>query len=154
MSGLRCLLQPWHNNVTKWLVITPKLNFPDTGLCACLTQWTNPVTLEAGAMSGTIFETWVMNELLISNSQNGKQAPFCYFRNRDQQEVNVLVEHDGILYPVKCKKTALPSCDTLAGVSALEWLGAAVGVGCAHLYGVGLAAAESQTFTAVSAGVL
>ena len=105
-------------------------------------------------MSGTIFETWVMNELLKSNWQNGKQAPFCYFRNRDQQEVNVLVEHDGILYPVECKKTALTSCDTLAGVSVLEWLGAPVEAGCAHLYGVGFAAVESQTFTSVLAGVL
>lgn len=94
------------------------------------------------------------DELLKSNCHNGRQAPFYYFRNKDQREVNALVEHDGILHPVKCKKTALPSRDTLAGVSALEWLGAAVGVGCAHLYGVGLAAVESQTFTAVSAGVL
>jgi hypothetical protein len=95
-----------------------------------------------------------MNELLKSNCHNGRQVPFYHFHNKDQREVNALVEHDGILHPVKCKNTALPSHDTLAGVSALEWLGAAVGAGCAHLYGVGLAAVESQTFTAVPAGVL
>jgi hypothetical protein len=48
----------------------------------------------------------------------------------------------------------LPSCDTLAGASVLEWLGAPVEAGCAHLYGVGFAAVESQTFTSVPAGVL
>ena len=108
-------------------------------------------------MSGTIFETWVMNELLKSNCHNGRQVPFYNFHNKDQREVNALVEHDGILHPVKCKKTALPSCDTLAGVSVLEWLGAPVEAGCAHLshlYGVGFAAVESQTFTSVPAGVL
>ena len=140
--------------MTKRLVKTPRLYFLDTGLCACLTQWSSPETLEAGAIPGAIFETWGMNELLKSNCHNGRQVPFYNFHNKDQREVNALVEHDGILHPVKCKKTALPSCDTLAGVSALEWLGAAVGVGCAHLFGVGLAAVESQTFTAVPAGVL
>ena len=65
-SGLIYLLQPWHTNLTKRLVKTPKLYFLDTGLCAYLTQWTSPQTLEAGAMSGAIFETWVMIELLKS----------------------------------------------------------------------------------------
>jgi predicted AAA+ superfamily ATPase len=58
-SGIVSLLQPWHANFTKRLIKTPKLYFLDTGLCAYLTQWSSPQTLEAGAMGGAIFETWV-----------------------------------------------------------------------------------------------
>ncbi|MEW5942685.1 MAG: ATP-binding protein [Pseudomonadota bacterium] len=128
-SGLVYLLQPWHNNVTKRLVKTPKLYFLDTGLCAYLTQWSSPETLEAGAMSGAIFETWVMVELLKSYWHHGRQAPFCYFRNKDQREVDLLIESDGVLYPVEFKKSASPSRDALRGMIALENLGVVVGPG-------------------------
>jgi len=51
------LVQPYHTNVTKRLIKTPKLYFLDTGLCAYLTEWSSPETLAAGAMSGALFET-------------------------------------------------------------------------------------------------
>ena len=44
----------------------PKLYFLDTGLCAYLTDWSSPETLEAGAMAGHIFETWCFAEILKS----------------------------------------------------------------------------------------
>jgi len=51
-SGLVWLLEPYHTNLSKRLVKTPKLYFLDTGLAAYLTEWSSPATLEAGAMSG------------------------------------------------------------------------------------------------------
>ena len=45
-------LPPYHTNITSRLVKAPKLYFLDTGLCAYLTGWSSPETLEAGAMSG------------------------------------------------------------------------------------------------------
>lgn len=152
-SGLVYLLQPWHTNLTKRLVKTPKLYFLDTGLCAYLTQWSSPGTLEAGAMSGAIFETWVVTELLKSYWHNGKQAPFYYFRNKDQREVDVLIERDGVLYPVECKKSASPSRDALAGVSALERLGVPVGPG-AVICMVPSLLPLSRKVTAIPVGVL
>lgn len=128
-SGLVYLLQPWHSNVTKRLVKTPKLYFLDTGLCAYLTQWSSPRTLEAGAMSGAIFETWVVVELLKSYWHQGQQAPFYYYRDRDQREIDLLIENDGVLYPVEIKKTASPSRNTLRGMAALERLGVDRGPG-------------------------
>ena len=60
------LLQPYHTNLSKRLVKTPKLYILDTGLAAYLTEWVSPETLEAGAMSGPILETWIIAELLKS----------------------------------------------------------------------------------------
>lgn len=128
-SGLVYLLQPWHSNLTKRLVKTPKLYFLDTGLAAYLTQWTSPQTLEAGAMSGAIFETWVIIELLKSYWHQGRLAPFYYFRNKDQREIDVLIESDGKLYPVECKKSAAPSREALQGISALGKMEIDVGPG-------------------------
>jgi predicted AAA+ superfamily ATPase len=128
-SGLVYLLPPWHSNVTKRLVKTPKLYFLDTGLCAYLTQWSSPQTLEAGAMSGAIFETWVVGELLKSYWHQGLQAPFFYYRDKDRREIDLLIESDGVLYPVEIKKSASPSGDALRGMAALERLGVACGPG-------------------------
>ena len=66
------LLQPYHSNVTKRLIKTPKLYFLDTGLCAYLTEWATAATLESGAMAGAILETYVLTEILKSWWYKGK----------------------------------------------------------------------------------
>lgn len=127
VSGLVYLLQPWHSNLTKRLVKTPKLYFMDTGLCAYLTQWSSPQTLEAGAMSGAIFETWCVIEIIKSYWHNGQRAPFYYFRSRDQQEIDLLIERDGVLHGVEFKKSTAPGDSAMAGIRAGAKLGLPMG---------------------------
>ena len=127
VSGLVYLLQPWHGNLTKRLVKAPKLYFMDTGLCTYLTQWSSPQTLEAGAMSGAIFETWCVVEIIKSYWHNGRRAPLYFFRSRDQQEVDLLIEQDGVLYGVEFKKSTAPGESALAGIKAAANLGLPMG---------------------------
>jgi predicted AAA+ superfamily ATPase len=128
-SGLIWLLEPYHNNLSKRLVKTPKLYFLDTGLAAYLTEWSTPATLEAGAMSGAMLETWVVAEMLKSYWHNGKQAPFYYYRDKDQKEIDVLIVRDGAIHPIEIKKTAQPGRDAVRHFSVLENLGLKVGHG-------------------------
>lgn len=128
-SGVVYLLEPWHSNLNKRLMKTPKLYFLDTGLAAYLTQWSSPETLEAGAMSGAIFETWVVAELLKSYWHNGKRAPFFYYRDKDQKEIDLLIEQDGTLYPVEIKKSASPTRDATRHFEVLHRLGRPIGHG-------------------------
>ena len=46
-SGIITLLEPYFNNALKRIVKAPNMYFLDTGLCAYLTRWTSPQTLEA-----------------------------------------------------------------------------------------------------------
>ncbi len=108
-SGLVYLLQPYYNNVTKRLVKTPKIYFLDTGLCCYLTRWPSPESLEAGAMSGAILETYLLAEILKSYWHNGQSAYFYYYRDVDQKEIDLVLEEGNTLYPVEFKKTATPS---------------------------------------------
>ena len=128
-AGLVHLLRPYHTNITKRLIKTPKLYFLDTGLCAYLTGWSSPQTLEAGAMSGAILETWMFAEILKSYWHNGLQAQFHFYRDRDRREVDLLIERDNQLYPVEFKKTATPSRSASKNFSALAKLGKPVGTG-------------------------
>lgn len=128
-SGIVYLLQPFHANVSKRLVKAPKLYFLDTGLAAYLTEWSSPETLEAGAMSSAMLETWVISELLKSYLHNGRHAPFYYYRDRDKREIDLLIERDGTLYPIEIRKTASPTPADAAAFGALGRLGMPVGLG-------------------------
>ncbi|MDR1040839.1 MAG: ATP-binding protein [Deltaproteobacteria bacterium] len=128
-SGLVYLLEPYFSNVTKRMVKAPKLYFLDTGLAAYLTEWSSPETLEAGAMSGAIFETWVMGELLKGWLGNGLRPPFYYYRDKDQKEIDLLIIQDGTAYPLECKKTASADKNDVRHFQVLEKLKMPVGLG-------------------------
>jgi len=129
VSGLVWLIEPYHTNLSKRLVKTPKLYFLDTGLAAYLTGWTSPATLEAGALSGAIFETWVVAEVLRSYWHNGKQALLYFYRDKDQREIDLLIVQDGRIYPIEIKKTYQPGRDTVRHFQVLEQLQLEVGPG-------------------------
>jgi len=123
------LLEPYYTNLTKRLVKSPKLYLLDTGLAAYLTAWTSPETLEAGAMSGPILETWIVGELLKSYWHCGRRAPFYYYRDKDQREIDLVLVQDGTVYPLELKKTAAPDPEDARHFQALERLGLPVGPG-------------------------
>ena len=119
-SGICYFLEPYHHNITKRMVKTPKLYFLDTGLCAYLTRWLDADALEFGAMSGAILETFVISELLKSYWHNGLRAPFYFYRDKDQKEIDLLIVKNNEFYPIEIKKTASPTKDTIKHFSVLE----------------------------------
>ena len=127
-SGIVYLLEPYYSNVSKRLIKAPKLFFLDTGLCSWLTNWTSPETLEAGAASGAMFETWVISEILKTWQHNGLYPSFYYYRNKDQKEIDLLIVKDGVIYPVEIKKTASPHKQDIHYAS-LTRLGVSLGPG-------------------------
>jgi uncharacterized protein len=128
-SGIIYLLEPYHTNVTKRLVKSPKLFFLDTGLAAWLTEWSSPQTLEAGASSGAMLETWVVAEILKSYWHNGQRAPLHFYRDKDCREIDLLVVRDGTAHPLEIKKTAAPGRDSIRHFGALGRLGLPIGPG-------------------------
>lgn len=147
------LLQPYHTNLTKRLVKTPKLYFLDTGLAAYLTEWTSPDTLANGAMRGAIFETWVVSEVLKSWWHRMRRPALYFYRDRDGKEVDLLFVVDQKLHPVKIKLGATPRSDWVRHFQTLERLGLPVAHGgaiclCEHLLPI-----DHQT-TAIPVGLL
>lgn len=128
-SGIVYLLHPWHNNVTKRLIKTPKLYFLDTGLCSYLTQWSSPEALEAGAMSGAILETYMVSEIIKSYWHNGLNPPLYFYRDKDKREIDLLIEQDNQLFPIEFKKSASPSHTASKHFKVLDSLKINVGQG-------------------------
>ena len=114
------LLPPYHSNITKRLVKTPKLYFLDTGLCAYLTEWSSPQTLAAGAMRGAIFETYVFSEILKSWWHRVQMPQMYHFRDRDGREIDFVFVQDQTLYPVEVKLGAAPRTDWVRPFKSLD----------------------------------
>ena len=128
-SGLVFLLEPYFNNVLKRVIKTPKLYFMDTGLCAYLTRWTTPEVLEGGAMSDAFLETWVVTELIKTWYNQGRRPPLYFYRDKDQQEIDLLVLEDQVVFPFEIKKSAAPGRDAVRQFRALAADGMQVGTG-------------------------
>lgn len=122
-SGIITLLQPYFNNHTKRLVKSPKLYFMDTGLACYLTGWLNASVLERGAMSGAMLETWVVSEIIKSYLHHGRTPRIYFYRDKDQREVDLLIEENGKLYPIEIKKTASVHNIKFKGFESLNKLG-------------------------------
>ncbi len=107
-SGIVALIQPYSNNALKRVIKAPRMYFLDTGLCAHLTRWSSPDTLEAGAMSGEFFETWVVSEIYKSYLNAGQKPPLYFYRDNNKKEIDVIIYQDGTITPVEIKKSSAP----------------------------------------------
>jgi len=119
-SGLIYLLQPYSNNLTNRIIKTPKLYFMDTGLVCYLTKWNTHETLENGAFSGAILETYVVSEILKSYWHNGESPAMYFYRDKDKREVDIILEENGTLYPLEIKQKTNPKTGDISNFAVLS----------------------------------
>jgi len=120
-SNIVYLLKPYSNNILKRAVKTPKLYFLDTGLAAYLTRWNTADVLKNGAMAGAFFESFVISEILKSYYNKGiLEPPLYFYRDKEMNEIDLLIEDNGLLYPLEMKKHADPDKRDVAAFSLLD----------------------------------
>ena len=134
-SGLVYILKPYTPSVLSRAIKTPKLYFRDTGLACYLTRWLTPETLKNGAMAGAMFETFVINEILKSYSNEGLEYDFnvFYYNGKDKKkrrengeeievdgEIDLIILENGILYPIEIKMSANPKADMTSEFDVLD----------------------------------
>ena len=131
-SSVIKLLQPYEKNVSNRAVKTPKIYFMDTGLVCHLVGWSSSQVAMNGAMSGSLFENFVISEIIKSYYNSGHDSKDIYFyRDKDKKEIDLIIEKDNILYPIEIKKSAQPTIDMAKSLSVLHKIpGKTVGQGC------------------------
>ena len=132
-SNIIYLLRPFSLNATTRIVKTSKIYFWDTGLASFLCKWLTPETLKNGALSGQIFETYVVSEILKSYYNAGKEPPLYFFRNDKAEEVDLLFFLNGTIYPVEIKKTASPNASDVSTLRLLSTAFPSVAIGSGAL---------------------
>lgn len=89
-------------------------------------------------MSGAIFETWVISEIIKSYLHNGRSPRVYFYRDKDKREVDLLIEESGTLYPVEIKKTASIQSSGFNGFGMLDNLKMPIGHGAVICMASGL----------------
>lgn len=115
------LLQPWYTNELKRLVKTPKLHFLDSGLLAALRNH-SPVRLQADRMAyGSLLETFVLAELMKLATWTGEQLEFFHFRDRHDNEVDIVIENSrGQVVGIEVKAAATVTQNDFTGLRKLS----------------------------------
>ena len=109
------LLEPYAKNLSNRIIKTPTLHFFDTGLCAYLGRWPNAESIENGPLNGRFYETYVVSEILKSFNNVGynpelmNEKQIYFYRDRDNKEVDLIIETIDGIYPIEIKKGVNPS---------------------------------------------
>lgn len=126
-TGIVYILQPYSAAALNRAIRTPKIYFRDTGLACYLTRWLTADALKNSAVAGSMFETFAVSEILKSYTNEGKDYRFSifYYRGKDkssvlENEIDLILEENGILYPVEIKMTANPKAAMSAANTVLD----------------------------------
>ncbi|NOY86864.1 MAG: ATP-binding protein [Deltaproteobacteria bacterium] len=96
-------LRPHHANFNKRLVKSPKIYFYDTGLLCWLLGIREQDQLAAHPLRGSIFETFIVSELVKTRFNQGEKAGLHFWRDSNGNEVDVIAEVGTLLQPIEIK---------------------------------------------------
>ena len=113
-------LRPYFNNLLKRTIKTPKMYFFDTGLVAYLTKYSSPEILQNGAINGAILENYTVAEIRKAWMNNAKECLLHYYRDKDTNEIDLVIESDGELHPLEIKKSSNPGTELASAFKVLD----------------------------------
>ena len=135
-TGIVYILQPFAPASLNRAIKTPKIYFRDTGLACYLTRWLTADALKNSAMAGNMFETFAVSEIIKSFENEGRDYKFSlyYYRGRDirageersgnytvkEREIDLIIEENGVLYPVEIKMSGSPKASMAAASAVLD----------------------------------
>lgn len=112
-SGIIKIIQPYASNLSDRIIKTPKLYFMDTGLCTYLCGIPSAEILEKSAFAGSFYETYVISEIIKSFYNAYKKVDdIYYYRDKDQHEVDLIIDSFDSIYPIEIKKDINPVSHT------------------------------------------
>ena len=132
-------MQPYYNSHLNRAIKTPKIYFRDTGLAAYLTGWLTKEQLEKGAKNGAFFETFIVNEIIKTFINEGKDYSkrLFFYNGKDktkkkidkngneietqlENEIDLIIEENGVLYPIEIKKKDFPIASDASAFDVLD----------------------------------
>lgn len=119
-SGQVVLLEPYHRNLGKRLVKSPKLYMADTGLAAFLMGFESGESALRHPVIGALWETHVIMQVVKHYASKGRNVPLWFWRTGQGAEVDLLIEHGGRFVAIEAKFSEVPDPAALKGMDALR----------------------------------
>ena len=133
------LLEPYYSSYLNRAIKSPKIYFKDTGLAAYLSGWLTKDQLERGAANGAFYETFIVNEIIKSFSNEGKDYSkrVFFYNGKDksrskidkngnsttiniESKIDFIIEENGVLYPIEIKKKDMPIASDAKSFTVLD----------------------------------
>ena len=119
-SGQIYLLEPYHRNLSKRLIKTPKLYMCDTGLAAFLMGFETLEEILRHPVIGALWETHVVMQVVRHYASRGRRVPIWFWRTAQGAEVDLLIEKGGRFVAIEAKFAENPGKSDLKGFDALK----------------------------------
>lgn len=113
-------LKPFHENLGKRLVKSPKLYLSDVGLACALLGIRSPSFVARDKLLGGLFENLVVMEAVKQYCNRGETPPLYFYRDQNGREVDLVIDRDRRLVPVEVKAAMTWTPEFAKGV---EWFG-------------------------------
>ncbi|MBU4305954.1 MAG: ATP-binding protein [Candidatus Omnitrophica bacterium] len=113
-------LPPYHGNLIKRLSNKGKGYVTDTGLACYLSRISSPEALAVQPIMGSIFETHVVLEIKRMFSVLFTPVNLYHWRAHSGAEVDLVIERDGVLWPVEIKSKANINSSDIRGLNAFR----------------------------------
>lgn len=134
-SYLVFLLRPHSANFSKRLVKMPKLYFYDTGLAAWLLGIRTTEQMVTHPLRGSIFETFIISELIKSKLNKGEKPSFFFWRDSNGNEIDLIAERGTKLQPIEIKSGRTLTPEAFSGLEKWQSLAGKKAVDPALIYG-------------------
>lgn len=118
-------LHPYHSNIKKRLVKTPKVYWRDSGLLHFLLQFPNPKgkSIENSLFDfpwvGRSFEGYIIEQILSELQSIGILYNAYFFRTSDGKEIDLILEMNGKKIGIEIKTTSNPSMDFVENLKSI-----------------------------------
>jgi len=116
------LLRPYHRNISKRLVKSPKLYFYDVGLAAFLLGIENEKQISRDPLRGGLFENMVIAEALKFRFNQGKISNLYFYRDSKGNEVDLLRVSGPDIFPIEIKSGMTITRDYFKGLNHFKKL--------------------------------
>jgi uncharacterized protein len=145
-SGIVFFLHPYSNNLLKRTIKKPKMYFFDTGLVCYLTRYSSPEILMNGAMNGALLENYVVSEIMKTYNNCAQDCLLHYYRDKDSNEIDLIMESDGLLHPIEIKKSINPPTQITSAFKLIDKASVPRGTSAIVCLRESLSAIDSSTY--------
>ena len=115
-------LAPWHRNIGKRLVKTPKMHLVDSGLAATLAGLSPGDWIAKRARMGHLLESFIVHQFVTQAGWTDPDLRFWHFRDKDGQEVDLVVTLGSSTWGIEVKATSTPGRSAGRGMMRLAAL--------------------------------
>jgi hypothetical protein len=102
------------------VIKTPKLYFYDTGLLCSLLGIKDSDTLQTSSYKGAIFENYVILELMKTHKAKGAKWNYYFWRDSNQNEIDLLVENGTFLHLIEMKASLTVKSEHIKALHGLD----------------------------------